>query len=102
LIANAPDKLVNRVRAEVYQACSSAAEQEPGVFKLALPTVGGKTLSGLAFALKHASQHGHDRVIVAYFLDIAIYLDIQVAIVLRGDRGLEQPFLEFNSQVSFK
>ncbi|MBT9165063.1 MAG: CRISPR-associated nuclease/helicase Cas3 [candidate division WS2 bacterium] len=59
----APDTLVNKHRNQILQQCLSAADKTHGLFSLTVPTGGGKTLSSLAFAMKHAIKYGMKRVI---------------------------------------
>ena len=55
---------VNQSRARILHSCREAAAEQPGFFSLTVPTGGGKTLSAMSFALRHAETHGMDRVIV--------------------------------------
>lgn len=63
--AKAPGTLVNALRADVLSQCCDKAARAPGLFTLTVPTGGGKTLSSMAFALRHAVKHGKRRIIYA-------------------------------------
>ncbi len=57
---------LNAVRNRIFQQCLEKAKESPGFFSLTVPTGGGKTLAGMAFALNHAAQPQHQlrRIIV--------------------------------------
>ena len=50
-------------RKNVSDGCGATGLRERGVYKLEVPTGGGKTLASLRFALVHAQKHRLDRII---------------------------------------
>ncbi|MCU7862276.1 MAG: CRISPR-associated helicase Cas3', partial [Candidatus Thiodiazotropha sp. (ex Lucinoma kastoroae)] len=62
---NSEATTVNQWRASILQDCRNAGREMPGIYTLTVPTGGGKTLSGMAFALEHAVAHEKQRIIVA-------------------------------------
>jgi CRISPR-associated endonuclease/helicase Cas3 len=59
-----PDSPLGLLRNRIFDACLDAGCESQGFFSLTVPTGGGKTLSGMAFALAHAKARGLRRVIV--------------------------------------
>lgn len=54
---------LDAVRALISSQCASQADRAPGVFTLSVPTGGGKTLSSLRFAIRHARANSLKRIV---------------------------------------
>ena len=54
---------IQRARTEISRQCRCLAEKPGGIYRLHVPTGGGKTLSSLRYALAHAAKWGKKRIL---------------------------------------
>ena len=84
------DRLRNGIRAAVL----GHADARQGLFSLTVPTGGGKTLTSMAFALRHAQVHGMERVI--YVIPYCSILE-QTAKIFKAVFGAENVRLHYSA-----
>lgn len=95
---NAADTEVNRIRQQVQKACAEKSEKEKGFYSLTVPTGGGKTLSSLVWAMRHAVHNGMKRIIIAIPYTSII---VQTAGILKSIFG-EDNVLEHHSNFDYE
>lgn len=102
---NVTKETINGRRTEILRNCMSEAKQKKGLFRLTVPTGGGKTIASLAFALKHAAEHHMNRVIYVIPYTSIIEQNAQVFREILGKQNVlenhcnveYEEFEEFNS-----
>lgn len=83
---------ISILRHKVRGDCERAAGLAPGFFSLTVPTGGGKTLSSLAFALKHATIPDHNLRRIIYVVPFTTIIEQNADVFRRyvgADRVLE-------------
>lgn len=87
---------INKLRSKMSKRCDDLAEMPSSIFKLTVPTGGGKTLASLRYALKHAQKYNKDRII--YVVPYTTILE-QNADAVRGILKSKESVLEHHANV---
>ncbi len=69
---------INEKRCSILRTALEGGSQAPGMFTLTVPTGGGKTVSSMAFALRHAAAHEKRRIIYVIPYNSIIEQTVQV------------------------
>ncbi len=87
---------VQKARHAISERCRAFASRKPGIFRLNVPTGGGKTLSSLRYALAHGVAYHKKRLI---FVSPLLSILEQNAKVIHAYVGDEELILEHHSNV---
>lgn len=87
---------INRLRSEISTECKAFADNPSGVYQLAVPTGGGKTLSSLRYALFHAKKFNKERIL--YVIPFTTIID-QSAKVIKDILEDDEHILEHHSNL---
>lgn len=103
-LKNTDTDTINGRRTEILKNCIKEGKQKEGIFRLTVPTGGGKTLASLAFALGHAVKNHKDRIIYVIPYTSIIEQNAQVFREILGeDNVLENHCnVDYESSEEFK
>lgn len=87
---------IQKARAVFSDICAKGAENPTGLYRLDLPTGGGKTLSALRFAVAHAKHNGLRRI---FYIAPLLSIIEQNAAIIRSAVGDSVSVLEHHSDV---
>lgn len=87
---------IQQARGVFSDSCAAAADMTPGLYRLDLPTGGGKTLAALRFAVLHARKHHMHRI---FYIAPLLSIIEQNAAVIREAVGDTIPVLEHHSNI---
>lgn len=87
---------INRLRQKMSDECQAKGKWATGIYQLPIPTGGGKTFSGIRFALEHAVEHKKDRII--YVVPYTSIVE-QNAAVIREALGDSDLVFEHHSNI---
>ncbi len=91
---------VDEYRKKISDECLRSADRKRGIYRLTVPTGGGKTLSSLRFAASHAREHKMDRIVYIIPYTSIIDQNAQTVRELLLKKGLENVLLEHHSNIS--
>lgn len=89
-----PDTEMQKARMRFSDACSDFAAEDGGIYRLDIPTGGGKTLSSLRYALCHARIHKKRRIF--YVAPLLTILEQNAAVIMNAV-GRENILLHYSN-----